>query len=380
MPFIAAPQPLPLPHGPMLPPYVPLQRQQIVNTTPQLQNPNISYMNSSLPSTRDVPVLTGKHDWGPWHASVCTLILNANLLGHIADDPLPGAVFDPGLWPMYPPTVHQQSSLVELQSFADWWSRDGLASHILTSRLSPSVLGSLPIPNERMGQRRSARTVYLTLRHQYGAGDYSAVMVIEARLCQLECLPTRGAVRVADFISTWRVSINQMEAAGFLPGSRQLLSIFADGLPNNTVAFINLYDNIMLCLNDPDDNTLPNIHHLFDRTISIDNNIQRNRLMHPNTGRRPQPSAPPSSSSTAAATTTTADNQAQAPRSNQLAATIVCGNCGRSGHTDLTCFQPGGAMEGHRDEYLANRVSKPVAHIAEVEGMTEIEKSTITTA
>ena len=60
---------------------------------------DISYVNHSLPSTKDVPILTGKHDWGPWHSAVRTLILNANLLGHIADDPLPGAIFDPVLWP-----------------------------------------------------------------------------------------------------------------------------------------------------------------------------------------------------------------------------------------------------------------------------------------
>src|ERR1700678_1906884 len=199
LPFIAAPQPMPLPHDPVIPPYVPLQRPQVVNVAPQTPNPPVSYVNSTLPSTKDVPILTGKHDWGPWHASVRALILNANLLGHIADDPLPGAIYDPGLWPTYPPTVHHRSTHVELQTFAEWWSRDGMASHILTSRLSPSVLGSLPIPNERMGQRRSARTVYHTLRHQYGAGDYSAVMVIEARLRQLRCLPTRGGTRVQYF-------------------------------------------------------------------------------------------------------------------------------------------------------------------------------------
>ena len=41
----------------------------------------------------------GKHDWGPWNSAVRTLITNANLLGHIADDPLSGMIFDPGLWP-----------------------------------------------------------------------------------------------------------------------------------------------------------------------------------------------------------------------------------------------------------------------------------------
>ena len=58
-------------------------------------------------------------------------------------------------------------------------------------------------------------------------------------------------------------------------------SIFADGLPNSTVAFINLYDNIMSSLNEPLEQSLPNIHYLFDRTIHIDNNIQRNRILHP---------------------------------------------------------------------------------------------------
>ena len=69
---------------------------------------------------------------------------------HIADDPLPGANFDPGLWPTYPPSVTQRSTQAEIQLFNDWWSRDGIASHILTSRLLTSVLGSLPIANKQM--------------------------------------------------------------------------------------------------------------------------------------------------------------------------------------------------------------------------------------
>ena len=272
LPTFTAPQHIPSPIIPIIPPHIPLPRPHIPQTVPNFLHHQS--VNSSLPSTKDVPILTGKHDWGPWHSAVRTLIMNANLLGHIADDPLPGATFDPGLWPTHPPTVHQRSSQAALQTFTDWWSRDGLASHILTSRLSPSVLGSLPIANERMGHRRSARMVYNTLRHQYGAGDYSAVMVLEARLRQLRCLPTRGGVRISDYITTWRISINQMEAAGFLPGTRQLLAIFADGLPTNTVAFINLYNNILSSLNEPNEQLLPNIHHVFDRTIHIDNNIQ----------------------------------------------------------------------------------------------------------
>jgi hypothetical protein len=128
-------------------PRTPLPRSHVTRTNPIHSNSDHPHTTHSLPSTKDVPILTGKHDWGPWHSAVRTMILNANLLGHIADDPLPGAIFDPGLWPTYPPIVYRRSSHTDLQSFSDWWTRDGLAGHVLTSRLSPSVLGSLPISN-----------------------------------------------------------------------------------------------------------------------------------------------------------------------------------------------------------------------------------------
>ena len=425
-PNLAAPQPIPLPANPVLPPpttpfppliadplphaplpadrfthtplphhHLPRQHLHYTRLPPQYTAPvvnhpaptQISYLPSSLPSTKDVPILTGKHDWGPWHSAVRTLTLNANLLGHISDNPLPGAIFDPGLWPTYPPVIHQHSTQPEIQAFTDWWSRDGLASHILTSRLSSAVLGSLPIANERMGHRRSARTVYNTLRHQYGAGDYSAVMLIEARLRQLRCMPSRGGVKITDFINTWRTSLSQMEAAGFLPGIRQLLYTFADGLPNNTVAFVNLYDHIISSLNEPHEQSLPNIHHLFDRTIQIDNNIQRTRILHSNP-RRPLPPTPttaPSVPPTSAAVSPVPNPQGD--RSSRPTSTLYCSNCGRSGHTGPNCFQPGGAMEGRREEYLASRAPRPIAHIAEIEenqstteeGIVNVEENSLNT-
>ena len=188
-------------------------------------------------------------------------------------------------------------------------------------------------------------------------------MVIEARLRQLKCLPTRGGVRLSDFITIWRTSLNQMEAAGFLPGPRQLLTVFADGLPQNTVAFVNLYDNIISWLNEPNDQMLPSIHQLFDQAINIDNNIQRTRILNPNLRRlqSTSTSAILSNSSSQAIVTP------PAPSNATLSTKKRCSNCGREGHTDETCFQPGGAMEGRREEYLASRLSKPLAHIAEVE-------------
>jgi hypothetical protein len=367
---IFAPQPVPFPANPI--PLSPL-RSPILTPVSNHSFSSLSYSKSTLPSTKDIPLLSGKHDWGPWHAAVRTLILHANLHGHIAEEPLPGAIYDPGLWPTYPPTVHQGSTPSELEKFSDWWSKDGLAGHVLTSRLSPSVLGTLPIANERLGQRRSARDVYLTLRYHYGAGDYSAVMVIEARLRQMKCLPHRGGVRITEFINTWRISYNQMEAAGYLPGARHLLTMFADGLPTNTVSFIHLHDNIMEWINVPDEQSLPNIHLIFDHVVRIDNNAYRMRLL--NSGNRSRP-ANPANPVPSTATITSPPPQATAPPERTTRADDRCSNCGRLGHTGKTCFQVGGGMEGKREEYLANRPPKPVAHLTDVEEIPETEADT----
>jgi hypothetical protein len=97
-PVFAAPQPVHASHVPFLLPYVPPQPVQPHSVIALPTNPTIhTTFNSSLPSTKDVPILSGKHDWGPWHGAIRTLILNANLLGHIADEPYPGAVYDPTL-------------------------------------------------------------------------------------------------------------------------------------------------------------------------------------------------------------------------------------------------------------------------------------------
>ena len=52
-----------------------------------------------------------------------------------------------------------------------------------------------------------------------------------------------------------------------------------------------------------------------------------------------------------------------AERVNQLV--LNCSNCNCSGHTVLTCFQPGGGMEGQRSEYHGNK-SKVIAMFAEM--------------
>lgn len=67
-------------------------------------------------------------------------------------------------------------------------------------------------------------------------------------------------VCVLDYISTWYILYNQMEATEYPSTACQTLTMFIDGLPMNIVSYITLYDNIMVSLNEPNDSLLPNIH------------------------------------------------------------------------------------------------------------------------
>ena len=296
------------------------------------------------------------------------LIDCSNLLGHIHKSMLPGMLYDPDLEPSFPPTIAPDSPQHEKDTYSERWQHDKVAAYILTSRLSPHVLATIPIVNSQLGQRRSARTIYSTLKNNYGAGDYSAVMAIETRLRQLKCMPARGGVRVLDYVSTWRMLYNQMEAAGYPLSIRQTLTMFIDGLPTNVVSYITLYDNIMVSLNEPNDSLLPNIHHLLDHVVRIDGNVTRSRLLNQDHCTI-QPAHQPvnTSSSTPIATIPAMDGDTGNVRK--------CGNCGLKGHTENTCFQPSGKMEGRREEYLASRATKPHAHLANVEDVQKGEVS-----
>jgi hypothetical protein len=188
---------------------------------------------------------------------------------------------DPDLEPLFPPVITWESSQREKDIYSDWWNHDKVAAHILTSCLSPAALETIPIANSQLGQRRSARTIYATLKNNYGAGDYSAVVAIEVQLQRLKCLPARGGVRVQDYVSIWRVLYNQMEAAGYPPTARQTLTMFIDGLPTNVVSYITLYDNVMVSLNEPNDSLLHNIYQLFDHVTRIDGNVTHSRMLNP---------------------------------------------------------------------------------------------------
>jgi hypothetical protein len=114
--------------------------------------------------------------------------------------------------------------------------------HLYASLFLRNVLST----NSQLGQQRLVRAIYATSKNNYRARDYSVVMAIQAKLCQLKCLPTQGGAQVLDYISTWCVLYNQMEATGYPPSTHQTLTLFINGLPTNIVSYITLYDNVLI--------------------------------------------------------------------------------------------------------------------------------------
>jgi len=144
---------------------------------------------------------------------------------------------------------------------------------------------------------------------------------------------------------------------GTLP-SKQVLTMFADGRPTNIVIVLTLHDTIITSLNEPNKALLPNLYLLFDQVIRLDNNavhsctlhndIRSHNMAHINP---PIPSNNPISSTSRLATTPASAE----PTPNQpilVTKTHKCSNCSGIGHTDATCFQPGGGMEGRRRNIL----------------------------
>jgi transposase InsO family protein len=342
-----APQPFPAQNNFFPPPFPPAPFQVPYDfAPPHAQAPRPSHRRPpTLPSTKDVPKLTGKSDWGAWNTAVTTLIANQLVFGHISDDLDPGARFDPDLVPSLPPVIHPNSPPADLDEYSHWWSMDGIASHILCSTVDAAILNSLPMPNTRLGERRTARNVYAFLRQHYGSGDYNSVANIEFKLRTLSCGNGAGYVSVQDYISLYRLYTNEMSSAGYPMPPRQLLQLFADGLPNNAI-FSNLRQSTYISLDETDDLRLPTMEQTYARARIIDDTSQRLRLRRTDTKTRP--SNPPP-------TTTTSTEQKAKP---------VCGNCGGV-HLTKNCFQAGGAMEGKRDEVLASRAPRPPqAHVA----------------
>ena len=80
-----------------------------------------------------------------WNNGVRSLILYLGYRGHIVNPPISGITPRPDHVPSYPPTLSLKPTMAELETSRTWWEKDNVVSHILTSRLTATVLSIPPL-------------------------------------------------------------------------------------------------------------------------------------------------------------------------------------------------------------------------------------------
>ena len=346
---------------------VPLPLHNNINTVPLPTIPlptssvtvpsTTSTVPKPLPSITHIPILSGWSDFSAWSNGVRSLILYLGLAGHIANQPAPGIAPRPDRVPSYPPTLSTVASAAELATSRAWWEEDNIVSHILTSRLTPSVLAILLFDDDDESiAPRTARAVYTLLRQLYSVHDHTSSSALYAELCNLMC-----GGRVLDYVTRWRAGIIQLRAARFTISFRMVIERFLDCLPTS-VPYDILRFRTMETINDIGVDDVTAFIKLTDEVLKIDNTYRRTR---PTTTRssNPAPRIPPPPTSSSII-------NVPKPSTQPARSSLICSNtnCGAIGHTIDTCFKIGGGLEGKREQYLASWtcVQAHLAHLIDV--------------
>ena len=118
---------------------------------PQMQLPNSI---RSLPTLTHIPILSGRLDFAPWDSGIRLILRSLGLVGHIA---IPGDPIDPlqlETLPSYSPNLAQGYGQADLQVYRQWWDRDAIVDHVISTRLSNLVWASIP-PDNILGTQTS---------------------------------------------------------------------------------------------------------------------------------------------------------------------------------------------------------------------------------
>ena len=326
------------------------QNQPIQNLIPR-SSPSPTFLpfppprSGNLPTVSHIPLLTSKIDFPAWDEAVNGLIRANGLIGHILDPSTPVVPDRPDLASSPIPVLPAYPSTTEIAALNHWWNDDNVAQHILVSRLGSIPRGLLPPPNV---VTRTALSIYRLLLEYYGTCNYNDCILLLNSLQNSTC--TAG--RVPEFVSKWRSGISRLHFARFVFNIKICVGLFVRGLP-----YIPAFNSIRSDLPE----RIAAIAHeqdygafiaLTEKVLQLDT-IFRSA---PSSQLPRQPREPIAASSTQPTPVIPSSNVPDTP-SRVLK---NCNNCKSRGlrsigHTDATCFQQGGGMEGRREEYLNNK-------------------------
>ena len=305
--------------------------------------------SKTLPTVTHIQVLNSKNDFFLWDDGVQALIRANGLIGHILD---PSAYVDPSrpdLAPTPLPVLSMSSTPPEIEASNWWWAEDNIVQHVLLSHLGTTARGLLPSSSTAT---QTALSIYQILTKQYGTCNFADCIELLHSLHNSTCI----AGCVPNFVSKWRVGLSKLQSARFGYNIKICISLFVRGLPP-VPAFNTLRADLprRIAAIDRDDDYGAFVG-LTDTVLELDTIFRPSASLQPTRPPRPPPATLPAAAAVAAIPSSSTSD----PPSRALKKEMSCNNCKSRGlravgHTDGTCFQPGGGMEGRREEYMANK-------------------------
>ncbi|KAL0563481.1 hypothetical protein V5O48_018586 [Marasmius crinis-equi] len=184
----------------------------------------------AVPSTTSLPILQGRENFAQWSEAAVGLIRNLGLNPWICGPTAGGTPHvNPNFTPVYPPSLPQFPSPVDYQLWQVFWARDGVASVILTSRLSQSVASSLCL-DPVSGEQRTAREILHALRTNYGVADFSTASTAKDILFATPC---KGMDSVRDFVAKWKRVLTTLEGVRYPISWAETIQKFVALLPDD---------------------------------------------------------------------------------------------------------------------------------------------------
>ena len=337
--------------------------QYIYLPTPPEDTHPIAPSSKSLPVITTIHSLNSKTDFHAWDEGVCTLLRLLGIHGHIVDPALPVNPLYPELSPVLPPILSQTPTPAELKALTRWKDNDNIAQYVIVGRLGG--LARQLLPSAYMGTR-TAYTMYLTITRYFGLRNFGDCDELATSLMQLRC----DGNRLQDYVARWHAGVTRLCSAKYPFSVRVFINAFVKSLPN-TMTFATLrafLPDRLASWNDVDIGPFLTItNEVMDLEVAF-RNSNASAPSHSRSGPRPPSLAhqmlappPPLPIPQSNPSSTPTPSQIAVPISSRgPKSTLTCNNCKErglrcTGHTNATCFQTGGGMEGRRDEYMSNK-------------------------
>ena len=250
------------------------------------------------------------------------------------------------------PVLPLSPSSADLAALNLWWDADNVVQHILVSRLGSVPCSIIPSPNI---VTHTALSIYKMMLQYYGTSSYTDCTELLNSLHNATC--TNGHVQ--EYVTKWRNGISRLQSAKYSFNVKTCITLFVRGLPL-IAAFTSLRADLPDHIDVMPDQDLGAFMTLMERVLTLDTIFRSaSQAQAPHLHRSNAvtvPTTQPSLIPTPAPLPTAAPD----PSSRVSKSEKTCGNCKSRGlravgHIDATCFQPGGGMEGRRDEYLSNK-------------------------